>query len=204
MFPLANAFIIRSPECCRYKQNELSQRTAYLSSGSLVANATGSLIASGILKAMRGVLGIASWRWLFFIEGGLTVAVAFWAIFVLPDFPESPNPWLTPGEKAIALKRIKSELHKPEPMLIGKSNVLNPLFLAVSDWKVWYLAVTMTFLTLSLSFNAYFPSITATLGFSPTVTLLLCVPPFLFATIAAISLSKYGSRPLEVHTLRCL
>ena len=54
-----------------YKRDELSQRTAYLSSGSLIANATGSLIASGILGATDNVFGVAAWRWLFFIEGEL-------------------------------------------------------------------------------------------------------------------------------------
>ncbi|THV01424.1 MFS general substrate transporter [Dendrothele bispora CBS 962.96] len=181
-----------------YKQNELSQRTAYLTSGSLVANATGSLIASGILKVMGNALGIAAWRWLFFVEGSLTVAVAIWALFVLPDFPESPNPWLTPGERAISLKRIKKESHDPDHVSPrGKVGPFVPLIMAVSDWKVWYLAVTTVFLNLSLSFNAYFPSIAATLEFSPTITLLLCVPPWVFATFIAISLSKHSDRNSE-------
>lgn len=36
-----------------------------------------------------------------------------------------------------------------------------------------------------LSFNAYFPTLTKTLGYSTTVTLLLCAPPWAFATIVA-------------------
>jgi MFS family permease len=50
-----------------YKRSELGQRTALLSCGSLISNAFGSLIASGILSGMEGVKGHAAWRWLFYI-----------------------------------------------------------------------------------------------------------------------------------------
>jgi len=45
-----------------YTRRELSQRMALLSCGSLLSNAFGSLIASGILDAMEGVRGYAAWR----------------------------------------------------------------------------------------------------------------------------------------------
>jgi hypothetical protein len=46
-----------------YKRSELGLRTAILSCGGLLSNAFGSLIASGILDGMEGVLGHAAWRW---------------------------------------------------------------------------------------------------------------------------------------------
>jgi MFS family permease len=46
-----------------YKHSELGFRTAILSCGSLLSNAFGPLIASGILDSMEGVLGYAAWRW---------------------------------------------------------------------------------------------------------------------------------------------
>lgn len=46
-----------------YKRSELGMRTAILSCGSLISNAFGSLIASGILDGMEGKLGHAAWRW---------------------------------------------------------------------------------------------------------------------------------------------
>jgi MFS family permease len=49
-------------------------------------------IAVGILKNMDGDLGHASWRWLFYIEGALTIAVAAIAVPILPDFPLVPFP----------------------------------------------------------------------------------------------------------------
>ncbi|KAI9447954.1 MFS general substrate transporter [Lactarius indigo] len=60
-------------------------------------------------------------------------------------------------------------------------------FEALSDWKVYWLALALTSLVVSLSFNAFFPTLTATLGYSSTVTLLLCAPPWIFATIVAFA-----------------
>jgi ABC-type uncharacterized transport system permease subunit len=47
---------------------------------------------------------------------------------------------------------------------------------AVTDWKVWWLALALTSMVVSLSFNAFFPTLCATMGFNTTVTLLLCAP----------------------------
>lgn len=46
-----------------YTRGELGVRTAMLSCGSLISNAFGSLIASGILSGMEGKLGHAAWRY---------------------------------------------------------------------------------------------------------------------------------------------
>jgi hypothetical protein len=61
---------------------------------------------------------------------------------------------------------------------------------ALGDWRVYWLAVALASLDFSLSFNAFFPTLTATLGYSPTVTLLLCVPPWAFAAVVALAVSR--------------
>ncbi|KAJ7591113.1 major facilitator superfamily domain-containing protein [Mycena floridula] len=174
------------------QENELSQRTALLSCGSLISNAIGSLVASVILDVMDNRLGFAAWRWLFFCEGGLTVIVAILAIFILPDFPETSSGWLTPAEQRLAIKRMTEDMgDKPEAE--HKSGLL----LAVVDWKVWWLAATLTTIVAGLSWNAYFPSILLRLGFSSTNTLLLCVPPWIFSALVAIALSRHSDHTGE-------
>ncbi|KAJ4478018.1 major facilitator superfamily domain-containing protein [Lentinula aciculospora] len=191
-FPGALASIMLS-KC--YKRNELSQRTAYLSSGSLIASATGSLIASGILSIMDNTLGIATWRWLFFIEGGLTVFVALCAAFILPDFPENSSGWLTPAERTLAMQRIQDENPPAIPSNHNQLKTqLDGLYSAMRDPKVWWLAASLGSLTFSLSWNAYFPSIMATIGYNSTVTLLLCAPPWFVATAIAIVVSRHSDK----------
>jgi len=92
----------------RYTRKELGVRNAILYCGSLSSNAFGGLIAAGILDGMQGKRGHEAWRWLFYIEGALTVVVAIVAIFVLPDFP-STTKWLTPAERRLAEFRMEED-----------------------------------------------------------------------------------------------
>ncbi|KAJ7507751.1 MFS general substrate transporter [Mycena galericulata] len=179
-----------------YTRRELSQRTALLSCGSLISNAFGSLIASGILDTMDDKWGYASWRWLFFIEGGMTVLVAFAAIFILPDFPETQNSWLSSAERALAQRRMAEDAGMDED-LDPKQGSIFGFVMAVSDWKIWFLAFTLTSIVLSLSFNAYFPTLAETMGYDKTLTLLLCAPPWFFATFVAFANSRHSDRAGE-------
>ncbi|KAF9226509.1 MFS general substrate transporter [Gyrodon lividus] len=185
-----------------YKRRELGKRTAILSCGIMISNAFGSLLASAILDIMDGVWGYAAWRWLFYVEGTLTMVVAVSAVFILPDFPSTPSRWLTPEEHALAQLRMKEDGAGDEEESDGSKDQTSGLILALSDWKVWWLCIALTSMVVSLSFNAFFPTLGATLGYNPTVTLLLCSPPWAFATFVAFKTSRHsdsdGERFLHV------
>lgn len=55
--------------------------------GSLLSGAFSGLISAGIEQGMNGTGGLASWRWLFILEGAITVAAAIVSMFILPDYP---------------------------------------------------------------------------------------------------------------------
>ncbi|KAI7640632.1 MFS transporter, partial [Hortaea werneckii] len=74
---------------CWYTRKELAFRSAILYSGSLISGAFAGLIAAGITDGMDGKLGLSAWRWLFIIEGAITVAIAAIAFFILPNFPRT-------------------------------------------------------------------------------------------------------------------
>ncbi|KIJ70007.1 hypothetical protein HYDPIDRAFT_121289 [Hydnomerulius pinastri MD-312] len=177
-----------------YKRRELGERTAILSCGIMISNAFGSLLASAILDVMEGVWGYAAWRWLFYIEGSLTVVVALSAMFILPDFPSTSSDWLTPEEHALAQYRMEEDgIEDEEESADSESKGRGTgLILALSDWKVWWLCVALTNMVISLSFNPFFPTLSATMGYNPTVTLLLCAPPWAFATLVAFKLSRHS------------
>lgn len=173
-----------------YTKKELGLRNAILFCGNLLSNAFGGLLAAGILNGMQGKLGHAAWRWLFYIEGALTMAVAIIAIWVLPDFPATTS-WLTPEERKLA------ELRMQEDAGVGDEedkhgSLTRGLVLALTDWKVWWLALALTAQVIGLSFNAYFPTLTATLGYNRTITLLLCAPPWFFAAAVAFIVARHS------------
>jgi hypothetical protein len=128
-------------------------------------------------------------RWLFYIEGALTVAIAIIAIFILPDFPATTK-WLTPLERELAMQRMTEDVGVGDQGETERSGHGSGLWLAIADWKVWWLAFALCSQVIALSFNAYFPTLSATLGFNGTVTLLLCAPPFAFTAFFAFFWSR--------------
>jgi len=58
------------------KNSQLSHRIAWFYAGSSLANAFGGLIGAGVLGNLDGNYGIAGWRWLFIIEGCITIGVS--------------------------------------------------------------------------------------------------------------------------------
>ncbi len=153
---------------------------------------------------MDGVLGYTAWRWLFFVEGALTMLVALLAFFILPDFPETKSiTWLTPAEHALARQRMIEDaggiLHLKPSGDTGESlkpseGAMAGLVLALADWKVWYLAFTLFLAVTALSFHLYFPTLTSTMGYNSTISLLLCAPPWLVATAWGLWLSRHSDR----------
>ncbi|KAF9223222.1 MFS general substrate transporter [Gyrodon lividus] len=173
-----------------YKRNEIGSRTALLFLGNIISNAFGALIASGILDDMQGKLGDAAWRWLFYIEGSLTVFVAICAFVTLPDFPHNTS-WLSDEERNLAILRMLEDASTSVPDTASQSS---GLWLALSDWKVWWFAVAVCGQIITLSFNLYFPTLSATMGFGTTISLLLCAPPFIFTAIFAFFYLRMSDR----------
>ena len=72
-----------------YTKKEMNLRMSIFYSSALIAGAFGNLIAAGILNGMDGRLGMSAWRWLYIIEGAITVAMGIVVCFFLPDFPQT-------------------------------------------------------------------------------------------------------------------
>jgi len=175
--------------------------------GIFIGEAFGALIASGILDLMDGVFGYTAWRWLFFVEGILTILVAILALFVLPDFPEAESiSWLTLEEHELARRRMMEDADSGSNLRAAESastTTWKGFIAAVSDWKVWGMALALYFAVLSVSFFMYFPTIASTIGFEAGTTLLLCVPPWVFAAAITLWVCRHSDRTGErcVHVV---
>ena len=123
--------------------------------------------------------------------------VAFIALFVLPDFPANSHTWLSPEEMRLAEKRLEEDVGIADDEHAETGGRMHGLALAIQDWKVWWLTLALTSLVVSLSFNAFFPTLSATMGYNSTITLLLCAPPWVFATIVAFVMCRHSDRSRE-------
>jgi MFS family permease len=136
----------RQPGClyylsCWYTREELGVRTTYLYAGSLISGAFSGLIAAGITNNMDGELGLRAWRWLFIIEGVITVAVALVAFFILPNFPRTTT-WLTEEEAALAVWRLEEDIGQDDWTASEDQSLFHGFILALKDIKMWVLVST--------------------------------------------------------------
>jgi hypothetical protein len=89
--------------------------------------------------------------------------VAVVAIFVLPDFPANTR-WLSDEERRLALRRLEEDAGVGDERETEVGGFSYGLILAIKDWRVWWFALAMTSQVVALSFNAYFPTLAATMG----------------------------------------
>lgn len=121
-----------------YTRKELGFRTAVLYSGSLASGAFSGLITAGITGNLDGKRGLRAWRWLFIIEGVITIFIAFIAFFILPNFPRTTS-WLTENERQLAIWRLDEDIGEDDWKGAEEQTFLHGFKLAFSDLKMWVL-----------------------------------------------------------------
>ncbi|KAM7185639.1 putative transporter [Naviculisporaceae sp. PSN 640] len=178
-----------------YTKKELALRNAILFCGNLISNAFSALIGAGVLSNMQGVLGHAAWRWLFWIEGAATLAIAISAAFILPDLPSNTRGF-TAEELEVAQLRMTEDVGLEDRDGKGMGP-FDGLIMVLKDIKVYVMMIVFTAYTLGLSFNAFFPTLTATLGFEYVPTLLMSAPPWVFACIVSLVNAWHSDRSQE-------
>lgn len=177
-----------------YRRHEAQRRYTFFFSSTTLAGAFGGLLASAIGK-MDGLNGYKGWRWIFILEGGLTVAVSFFFYFWLPDFPEEAK-WLQEDERAFIKARLRIDQ--------GSSGAERPIKIsdvgrAFKDIKIIVGGFMYFGLIVPAYGYAYFsPTIIQGYGYSPIQTQLHSVPPwaaaFGFAMVIAYLSDRFKHR----------
>ncbi|KAL1956421.1 hypothetical protein VTO42DRAFT_7307 [Malbranchea cinnamomea] len=90
-----------------YTAHELGKRSGIFTASGLAGTMFGGFIQTGINKSLNGAGGLAGWRWLFIIDGLITVPIALYGFFLFPDTPATTRaPYLSASEKALAVARV--------------------------------------------------------------------------------------------------
>lgn len=179
-----------------YRRHEAQRRYSFFFNSTTLAGAFGGLLAAAIGK-MNGMRGYAGWRWIFILEGAVTVVIAviFW--FLLPDFPEESQ-WLKPEEKEFVSARLRLDQGKGKSAR-DRSITLADVGRVFKDYKV-ILGGFMYFGLIVPAYSyAYFaPGIIKGYGYGPIETQLYSVPPwaasFGFSMLIAFASDKTRHR----------
>ena len=162
-------------------------------SGSLLSGAFGNLLAAGILSGLAGKRGLSAWQWLYIIEGAVTCLVGIIIAIILPDFPHT---WrmLSPKMKSVASRRLALEAAEADLDDAGAMSQIKGLKLAFKDRKTYLLAIAYFCITGASGFQNFFPTLTASLGFSHVTSLLLVAPPYVFMVAYSMAHSYASDR----------
>jgi len=99
-----------------------------------LSGAFGSPVSGWIMSSMANVGGLASWQWLFLLEGIPSVIVGIIAITYLDDGPQKAK-WLTADERDLLVRRLQDE----EAFKKSQGHQHHTLADAFKSSKVWLL-----------------------------------------------------------------
>ncbi|KAI0115632.1 major facilitator superfamily domain-containing protein [Nemania sp. FL0031] len=178
-----------------YKQEEAHKRFTVYWSSTIVAGAFGGLLSSAISNLGR-TRGLSSWRWVFILEGIVTVLVGVVAFYSISDFPREAS-WLSESEREFLLKKTESDEPHTVPITSTDIKVFLP---KATNWLGAFMYFCLIALLVSAYSVSYFvPSIVKDLGYNTIQTQLHSVPPFT-AALGFTILSAYLSDRLRIRS----
>ncbi|TFK36096.1 MFS general substrate transporter [Crucibulum laeve] len=185
-----------------YKGTELATRLAWFWGVQRVASAISGLMASGLLR-MRGIAGLEGWKWMFIVDGTITVVVAVATWYYLPrDLTRTKGglrgskPWFNDKQIQIAVTRvIRDDLSKKSyDKRVQWSDIKDTL----TDVGIWgHLIITVIGLTPSTPMHTYLPIVIQSFNFNVYVANALTAPPYLLQGIIMIFFVHNSDRVRE-------
>ncbi|KAI9842839.1 MAG: hypothetical protein M1837_006860 [Sclerophora amabilis] len=156
-----------------------------------VAGAFGGLIARGCASIQDP--NRSSWRYIYIIEGAVTLLVAIGAMFLLPDTLRKAR-FLKESERDYWGQRLE-ESRGSRQETDSKHHVLQ----AFLDWKVWLFGASSVALIACVTALAVFlPTIIANLGYTNNTAQFLTVPVYAAACISTLFFG-WLARKTKVH-----
>jgi nitrate/nitrite transporter NarK len=178
-----------------YLREELAQRISYLFIASALSGAFGGLIAFGILY-MDGVAGYPGWRWLYILEGLITLVWAGMCVYLVPKNYQTAYFLNEEDKKIMAIRAERSESYSG-----GDGHPkLNDLKLAWKDTKTWLHGVSqIAVVTILYGFGTFLPIIIKNgLHYSTKQAQYLVIPVNIWGAIVyaigAVISDKYNKR----------
>ena len=147
----------------------------------------------------------AGWRWLFIIEGTITIFVAINAAIFLPNYPGTTK-WLDQEERSYAQWRLLSDTGEAD--IASASGLWQGVKLAFKDSRLYMFVLLQHASILSQTFQYFFPTIVGTLGYGKIITLLITAPiwiaTFLISLVVTYTSGRSGDRSIHIACLQAV
>ncbi|KAI8443353.1 major facilitator superfamily domain-containing protein, partial [Phakopsora pachyrhizi] len=169
-----------------YTRHELQLRIALFFSAASLSGAFSGLLAFALIR-LDGKAGLAGWSWIFIVEGLFTILWGLLSFYIFPGAVETHR-FLTPDQKTILKDRILRDRSKVfvEDEEFSWGEVLR----SIKSPHVILNVISLFLSGIAIHSLAYFqPTIIRGLGYSPSRTQLLSVPPFAVAFFVVLVLA---------------
>ncbi|KAL6690525.1 major facilitator superfamily domain-containing protein [Trichoderma pleuroticola] len=179
-----------------YTSRELPVRLSYFWTSLSVTGIVTSLLAFALLH-LRGANGWAGWRWLFLVEGLITLIVGLSSFFMMPASAVQtktwfrPKGWFTDREVAIVVNRVLRDDPSKGDMHNRKAITPKRLWETLKDFDLWplYILGMVVFIPPSPP-GTYITLTLRKIGFDPFTTNLLTIPSNIFHIINLILITR--------------
>ncbi|KAF4341349.1 major facilitator superfamily transporter [Fusarium beomiforme] len=135
-----------------YTERELGKRSGIFTASGLAGTMIGGFIQTGIHSSMDGRNGLSGWRWLFIIDGLITIPIALYGFFLFPDTPHTTTAfYLSEEDRALAKSRVPPAEERPK-LTFGYAKMV------LTSWFWWGFVILWIIAgeTESFSTNALF------------------------------------------------
>ncbi|KAM3080511.1 hypothetical protein ACMFMG_005458 [Clarireedia jacksonii] len=163
-----------------YRKKEVGLRFAIFLACGEAGSCFSGLLAYAIAD-LDGAGGYEGWRWIFIIEGLITVFFAVFVFIFTTNFPVADS-WLKDSDKAALLSRLENDRGE-EKTTLGGSNWKK----VILDYKVWL--VTGLFFcadTSAGSLSAFNPTILSQLGWKSRRAQVMTIPVWVTGIVGAL------------------
>jgi MFS family permease len=143
--------------------------------------------------------GLAGWRWIFIMQGVITVVIGLIGWYFIVDFPElaaipskMQKKFLSQKEADFIVARIEQDRHD----VVAEEFNLKKYLKGALDLKVWGFALIFMLTTTMTYAIAYFLPIILKdgMGFSPAAANCLIAPPYVFAAFVMMAFAYAGDK----------
>ncbi|KAH7016762.1 major facilitator superfamily domain-containing protein [Ilyonectria destructans] len=176
---------------CRW---EVQTRLAVFFSAASLAGAFSGLLAFGI-QHMDGVAGLGGWRWIFILEGILTVVIGCAIPFMLPDSPNAAG-FLTQAEKNFINQRLQQDAGTAAGK-VGTEGAFQWRYLkeALLDWKIYLGCIIYWGNSICIyGFSFASPTIILELGYTAAQAQLLTIPIYFVGACSTVFFAYMADR----------